>query len=124
MMTADIPMWADVLASLLLVSGAVLALTGSFGLLRLPDLFARIHAPTMGNTLGLGCILLASILIASVHAQRFVFQELLISLFVVTTSPVTSMLLIRAGIYRDRRDARKNAMGQPSEALKQIQRMP
>jgi multicomponent K+:H+ antiporter subunit G len=77
----------------------------------------------MGNTLGLGCVLLASILIASLHAQRFVFQDLLISLFVVTTSPVTSMLLIRAGIYRDRRDARKNAMGQPSEALKQIQRM-
>lgn len=123
MMTTDIPMWADVLASLLLVSGALLALIGSFGLLRLPHLFARIHAPTMGNTLGLGCVLLASILIASVHAQRLVFQELLISLFVVTTSPVTSMLLIRAGIYRDRRDARKKAMGQPSEELKQIQRM-
>ncbi len=123
MITADIPQWADVLVSLLLVSGALLALTGSFGLLRLPDLFARMHASTMGNTLGLGCVLLASILIASVHAQRFVFQELLISLFVVTTSPVTSILLIRAGMYRDRRDARNKAMGQPSERLKQIQRV-
>ncbi|MEO8995841.1 MAG: monovalent cation/H(+) antiporter subunit G [Nitrosospira sp.] len=122
MMTADIPVWADVLASLLLVSGGLLALTSAFGLLRLPDLFTRMHGSTIGNTFGLGCVLLASIVIASVLAQRFVFQELLISLFVVTTSPVTSILLIRAGMYRDRRDASKMTMSQPSEGLKQIQR--
>ena len=122
MITADIPMWADLLASLLLVSGALLALIGSFGLLRLPDLFARIHAPTMGNTLGLGCVLIASILIASVHAHRFVFQELLISLFAVTTSPVTAILLVRAGINRNRRHARKKTMDQSKEVLEQVQR--
>ena len=86
MTMADIPLWADLLASLLLVSGGVLTLIGSFGLLRLPDLFARCMAPTMGNTLGLGCVLLASILVASVLAHRFVFQEVLIALFVVATS--------------------------------------
>lgn len=102
MTMADIPSWADLLASLLLMLGAVLTLIGSSGLLRLPDLFARIHGPTMGNTLGLGCVLLASIVIASVTADRLVFQELLIALFVVATSPVTAMLLMRAGIYRKR----------------------
>ncbi|ARO88219.1 cation:proton antiporter [Nitrosospira lacus] len=105
----DIPPWADLLASLLLIASGVLTLIGSFSLLRLPDLFARIHGPTMGNTLGLGCVLLASILIASLQAHRLVFQEVLITLFVVGTSPVTAMLLMRAGMYRRRADAGKKA---------------
>ena len=46
-------------------------------------------------------------LVASVQADRFIFQEILIALFMVTTSPITTMLLMRAGIYR-RRTNRKN----------------
>ena len=107
MSVENIPVWADLLASSLLVLGAVLTLIGSAGLLRLPDLFARMHGPTMGNTLGLGCVLLASILIASVSADRLVFQEILITLFAVGTAPVTAMLLMRAGIYRERADSGK-----------------
>ena len=107
MTASELPGWADLLASLLLVAGSLLALIGSFGLLRLRELFARIHAPTLGSTLGLGCALLASMLVASVQADRFIFQEILIALFMVTTSPITAMLLMRAGIYRRRTD-RKN----------------
>ena len=107
-MTAEtLPAWADLLASFLLVTGALLTLIGSIGLLRLPNLFARIHAPTLGNTLGLGCVLLASILVASIQAERLVFQEVLITLFVVATSPVTTTLLMRAGMYRRRTDPSK-----------------
>jgi multicomponent K+:H+ antiporter subunit G len=109
----NLPAWADLLASILLVSGALLTLIGSVGLLRLPNLFARIHAPTLGNTLGLGCVLLASMLVASIHAERLVFQEVLITLFVVATSPVTTMLLMRAGIFRRRTDTSKNEMDRP-----------
>ncbi|MBA4141744.1 MAG: cation:proton antiporter [Nitrosospira sp.] len=117
MIPVDLPLWADVLASLLLVSGGLLTLIGSLGLFRLPDLFARIHAPTLGNTLGLACVLLASILIASMQAHRLVFQELLIWLLVVVTSPLTAMLIIRAGIYRDRKSARRKGMDRPDEAV-------
>jgi multicomponent K+:H+ antiporter subunit G len=107
-MTAEnLPAWADLLASFLLVTGALLTLIGSIGLLRLPNLFARIHAPTLGNTLGLGCVLLASILGASIQAERLVFQEVLITLFVVATSPVTTTLLMRAGMYRRRTNTSK-----------------
>ncbi|ODT84612.1 MAG: cation:proton antiporter [Nitrosomonadales bacterium SCN 54-20] len=107
-MTMDeIPFWADLLGSLLLISGSLLTLIGSLGLLRLPNLFARMHGITLGNTLGLGCVLLASILIASIYAERFVFQEVLITLFMVSTSPVTTILLMRSGIYRKRADTGK-----------------
>jgi multicomponent K+:H+ antiporter subunit G len=102
-----IPFWADLLGSLLLISGSLLTLIGSLGLLRLPNLFARMHGVTLGNTLGLGCVLLASILIASIHAERFVFQEVLITLFMISTSPVTTILLMRSGIYRKRADTEK-----------------
>ena len=112
MSVESIPMWADLLASSLLILSAVLTLIGSAGLLRLPDLFSRIHGPTLGNTLGLGCVLLASILIASISAGRLVFQEILITLFVVATSPLTAMLLIRAGMYRERVDRGKKATPQ------------
>jgi multicomponent K+:H+ antiporter subunit G len=111
----DIPLWADLLASLLLVLGGILTLIGSSGLLRLPNFFARLHGPSMGNTLGLGCVLLASMVIASVTAHRFIFQELLIALFVVATSPVTAMLLMRAGIYRRRADGDKKTVPLPEE---------
>jgi multicomponent K+:H+ antiporter subunit G len=111
MMTEIVPLWTDLLASFLLITGSVLTLIGSAGLLRLPDLFARIHAPTLGNTLGLGCALLASMLSASMKADRLILQEVLITLFVVATSPVTAILLMRAGIYRRRTDTNKKRGG-------------
>jgi len=102
-MTMDIPLWASIPASILLVAGGIIALIGSVGLLRFPDFVSRIHAPTLGNTLGATCVLVASILVFSSIDQRFVFHEILITLLLFITSPVTAMLLMRAAIYRDRR---------------------
>lgn len=100
----EIPAWAALPAGLLLIAGGLLAVIGSFGLLRLPIFFARMHPPTMGSTLGLGCVLIASMLVTSAAAGRPVIHELLITLFVVMTAPVSAMLLARAAIYRgDRR---------------------
>ena len=54
--------------------------------------------------LGLGCVLIASMLVTSAATTRPVIHELLITLFVVMTAPVTAMTLARAAIYRrDRR---------------------
>jgi multicomponent K+:H+ antiporter subunit G len=107
-MTAEtIPAWADLLASFLLIAGSMLALIGSAGLLRLSRFLARIHAPTLGNTLGLNSVLLASMLVASIQADRFVFQEALVTLFILITSPVTAILLMRSAIYRRRSESEK-----------------
>lgn len=102
-MSVDIPLWASIPASILLVLGGVIALIGSIGLLRFPNFASRIHAPTLGNTLGAAAVLLASILVFSSIDQRFVFHEILITLLLFITSPVTAMLLMRASVYRDRR---------------------
>ena len=62
------------------------------------------HAPTLGTTLGIGCVLLASMLFFSVLQTRLVLHEMLIAVFVVITTPVTLMLLARAALYRDQRE--------------------
>ena len=102
MSAADVPMWAALPAALLLVCGGLLTVVGSLGLLRLNAFYARIHAPTMGSTLGTGCVLIASMLVSSALAGRPVIHELLITVFILVTAPVTAMLLMRAAMYRTR----------------------
>ena len=101
---ADLPAWAALTTALLLLLGAGLTLIGSLGLLRLKTFYERVHAPTLGTTLGIGCVLLASILFFSALQTRLVLHELLIGACMVVTTPVTLMLLARAALYRDRRE--------------------
>ncbi len=90
------------MTALLVVSGAAIALTGAVGLARLRSFYERVHAPTLGATLGTGCILLGSIVCFSVLQSRPVLHEVLIGVFVTLTTPVTLILLVRAALYRDR----------------------
>lgn len=99
---AALPLWAALPVALLLLLGAGLGLTGSIGLLRLRSFYDRVHAPTLGTTLGIGCILLASMLFFSVVQTRLVLHEILIAILMVITTPVTLMLLARAALHRDR----------------------
>lgn len=107
MTDVDLPLWAALPATLLLIFGGLLTVIGSLGLLRLPDFYSRMHPPTMGTTLGAGSVLIASMLVSSALLHRPVVHELLITLFVVMTAPVTAMLLIRAAIHRGRLRNRK-----------------
>jgi multicomponent K+:H+ antiporter subunit G len=102
--SAGLPGWAAILVSLLLLLGAGLTLVGSAGLLRMRSFYDRVHTPTLGTTLGIGCVLFASMIFFSVLQTRLVLHELLIGVFVVITTPVTLMLLARAALYRDRRE--------------------
>lgn len=98
----ELPLWAALPAGMLLIAGGLLVVIGSLGLLRMPDFYARMHPPTMGTTLGTGCVLIASMLVSSALLHRPVVHELLITLFIVMTSPVTAMLLMRAAVSRTR----------------------
>jgi multicomponent K+:H+ antiporter subunit G len=66
--------------------------------------YQRVHATTLGTTLGMGCVLIASMLFFSVRETRFVIHELLIAAVMVVTTPISLMLLVRATLYRDRRE--------------------
>jgi multicomponent K+:H+ antiporter subunit G len=90
------------LVALLVLLGAAFALIGSFGLLRLPTFYERVHPPTMGTTLGVAFTVAASILLLSAIESRLALQAILIAVFAIVTTPVTYMLLVRAAIQRDR----------------------
>ncbi len=96
----ELPGWAMLIASVLLILGGILTVLGSLGLLRLKQFYQRMHGPSMGSTLGIGCVLIASMLIASLRGGRPVVHEVLITLFVITTAPITAMLLMRAAVQR------------------------
>lgn len=103
---AELPVWAALLTSVFVLLGAALALTGSLGLLRLGSFYERVHAPTLGTTLGTGCVLIASMIFFSVLQVRPIVHELLIAIFITITTPVTLMLLVRAALFRDRSESR------------------
>jgi multicomponent K+:H+ antiporter subunit G len=98
----DVPAWLAVPAALLLIVGGLLTVIGALGLLRLKDFYARMHPPTMGSTLGTGCVLIASMLISSALLHRPVIHELLITVSVVMSAPVTAILLMSAARHRSR----------------------
>jgi multicomponent K+:H+ antiporter subunit G len=104
----DLPAWAALLTALLVLVGAAVTLIGSLGLLRLGNFYARVHAPTLGTTFGMGSILAGSALCFSVIEARLVVHEILIAVFVTMTTPVTLMLLVRAALYRDRTEGRRD----------------
>lgn len=91
----------EILASALILAGAFFALVGSFGLAKLPTLMQRLHAPTKATTLGVGGILLAS-LVWFAGAGELSMHELLVTLFLFLTAPVTAYMVAKAHILRDR----------------------
>lgn len=97
-----LPLWAEILTAVLAVAGAAFAAIGSFGLVRLPDFYQRIHSPTLGATAGSWLIMLATIVYFSVQGTNLFLHAVLIALFVALTAPVTTIFLMRAALFRDR----------------------
>jgi multicomponent K+:H+ antiporter subunit G len=94
----NLPLWVQLPLAALLVLGAVFALVGVVGLLRFPDFFMRLHAPTKASTLGVGGVLLASMALNWVRGEPGL-HELLITLFVFITAPVSANLMAMAALH-------------------------
>ena len=88
----------EIIVSVFLVFGAFFMLVGSIGMVRLPDLFMRLHAPTKSSTLGLGSFLIASMIYFAFQG-RFGFAELLITLLAFITAPVSANLIAQAALH-------------------------
>lgn len=102
MSATPLPMWLDALLAALVMLGAAFALIGSWGLAKLGDFLKRLHGPTKSTTLGVGCVLLASIGWFGWQGQ-WGAHELLVTLFLFLTAPVSAHLLIQAAIKLDPR---------------------
>ncbi len=91
---------AEIVISLLILLGAGFALVGSWGMVRLPSLMTRLHGPTKATTLGVGGILLASMLYWPVYEGRFTAHELLITIFLFIAAPITANMISKAHLHR------------------------
>ena len=83
---------------LLLASSCFFILVGSLGLVKLSDFFKRLHAPTKASTLGVGCVLLASVgyhWFSDTDPQP---RELLITAFLFITAPISAHLMAKAAL--------------------------
>ena len=101
---AALPLWAEITIAALVLAGATIALLGSWGLLRLKTYFERVHAPSIIATMGCWCIMLGTIVYFSLQGQGLALHALLIALFVAITVPVTNIFLMRAALFRARRE--------------------
>ena len=97
MMTALHPM-IEIIAAIALLIAAFFALVGAIGLVRLPDTFMRLHAPTKASTLGVGGVLIASLLLGLLEGRPGI-AELLITLFVFITAPVSANIMAQAALH-------------------------
>ncbi|MBX6319327.1 monovalent cation/H(+) antiporter subunit G [Pigmentiphaga sp.] len=98
-----LPLWADLLISALLVFGGLLTLIGCLGLWRFHSFYQRLHGPTLGATMGMVSLAIASMLYFSLTSDGPALHEILIAIFLTLTVPATTLMLARAALYRHRR---------------------
>ncbi|MEL6410384.1 MAG: monovalent cation/H(+) antiporter subunit G [Pseudomonadota bacterium] len=86
-------------ATLSLLIGSAFIVIGVIGLLKFDDAMTRLHAPTKVGTLGVGMLLLASMLKA-LSAGDPSIHELLILAFLFVTAPISANFIAKVSIHR------------------------
>jgi multicomponent K+:H+ antiporter subunit G len=112
----------DFLIAALIVLGGAFALIGSWGLARLPNLMARLHGPTKATTLGVGGCLIASMLYFPTHGMEFSVHELLVTLFLFITAPISANMVAKA--YLHERKVAADAAAELQQKVVAAGRMP
>ncbi|MDM7932695.1 monovalent cation/H(+) antiporter subunit G [Tabrizicola sp.] len=99
-MTQTFELAVELFLAAILVGGGIFALVGSYGLLRLPEPMQRLHAPTKATTIGVGAALLVSALDMLPQGGGISWQELLITIFLLLTAPITALFLAKTLLLR------------------------
>lgn len=94
--------FVDIVVSALVLLGAAFVLIGSWGLVRLPSTMERLHGPTKATTLGLGSLLVASVVYFHARLGIWTAHELLISLFLFITAPISANMIAKVHLHRVR----------------------
>ncbi|APZ53341.1 Na+/H+ antiporter subunit G [Salipiger abyssi] len=100
-MDQDMTLLAELLVSAFLIVGGIFGFVGSFGLLKLKHTMQRLHAPTKATTLGVGGALIGSMLYFLMIESSVSFHELLITLFLFITAPITANFVAKTFMQGD-----------------------
>ena len=90
-----------VVSAILLLVGSVFALIGSIGIVRMPDVFTRLHAAGITDTLGAAGVLLGLALKAGF--SLLLVKLLLMLVFLLLLNPTACHALARAALHGLRR---------------------
>lgn len=101
MIGTDMTFLAELLISAMLVLGGIFGLLGSYGLVKLNDTMRRLHAPTKATTVGVGGVLIASMVYFAVFDDHLSFHELLITALLFISAPITANFVAKAHMHRD-----------------------
>jgi multicomponent Na+:H+ antiporter subunit G len=88
----DVASWA------LILGGGVFCLLSGIGLIRFPDVFTRMHAASLADTLGAGLVIAGLLLQAGIGADLVGVKLILILVFLLFTSPVVTHALAQAAL--------------------------
>lgn len=92
----------EIVVAALLVMGGIFGVIGSWGLLRLPESMQRLHAPTKASTIGVGTALIAAAMVHFLREGRIAWPEILITLLVFVTAPLSAILLSKVHLAEGR----------------------
>lgn len=87
------------IAGFLIIAG-IFGFLGSFGLIKLNDPMSRLHAPTKATSLGVGGVLLASMVHGLAVEGQLSLHEVMITLFLFLTAPVTALFIAKVHLHR------------------------
>jgi multicomponent Na+:H+ antiporter subunit G len=97
---------ADVVAVVCLLAGCALCLTAGLGLLRFPDVLARMHAGTKPQVLGVLLVMLGGAI--RLHGWSATWMLLLVAVFQLLTAPVSAHMISR--VAHRRRHVRRDLL--------------
>lgn len=89
--------WTDIPSAACILAGGFFLVAGGIGLLRLPDLFTRMHAAGITDTLGVGLFVLGFVIQAGLGTVAV--KLVLVLLFVLLTGPVAVHALAKAALH-------------------------
>lgn len=91
---------AQVIASIFILMGALLAFTAAVGIVRFPDTLSRMHAATKPQVVGLIMVLIGAII--SLRGNVDIWMLVLVGIFTLVTAPVIAHTVGRVA-YREQR---------------------
>ena len=90
----------EAISAILIILGATFSLIGSVGLAKFPDIYMRLHGPTKATTLGVGGVLIGTMIVIFLQGEIVAIRELLITAFFFLTAPVSAHLIAKAALHR------------------------
>jgi len=108
----------DIASGVLIGAGVIASFIGAIGIIRLPDIYTRMHAAGIIDTFGVGTIMLGLMLQAGFTLVTI--KLLLIVGFVFFTAPTTTHALARAAIHGHVKPKAEGRMPEAEEGFESV----